>query len=75
MGDGIKLSLGDAYSVVGTTDAKFILLVWLSNLKQSQNDIDIGTFEAIITMQAGNGGEIKGSIASAIEVNPNIEGE
>lgn len=66
IGDGVKLSLGDAYNVVGTTEAKFILLTWLSNLKQSQNDIDIGTFEAIITMQAGNGGEIKGSISSAI---------
>ena len=68
VGDGVKLSLGDAYSVVGTTNTKFILLVWLSNLKQSQNDIDVGTFEAIITMQAGNGGEIKGSISSAIKV-------
>ena len=68
IGDGVKLSLGDAYSVTGTTDTKFILLTWLSNLKQSQNDIDIGTFEAIITMQAGNGGEIKGSISSAIKV-------
>lgn len=68
IGDGVKLSLGDTYSVAGLEDTKFILLIWLSNLKQSQNDIDIGTFEAIITMQAGNGGEIKGSISSAIKV-------
>ena len=68
IGDGVKLSLGDTYSVDGLEDTKFILLIWLSNLKQSQNDIDIGTFEAIITMQAGNGGEIKGSISSAIKV-------
>lgn len=72
IGDGVKLSLGDAYSVGGTTDAKFILLIWLSNLKQSQNDIDIGTFEAIITMQAGNGGEIKGSISSVIVPDTNV---
>lgn len=72
IGDGIKLSLGDAYSVAGTTDTKFILLIWLSNLKQSQNDIDIGTFEAVITMQAGNGGEIKGSISSVIVPDTNV---
>lgn len=74
IGDGIKLSLGDTYEVVGTTNTKFILLIWLTNLKQSQNDIDIGTFEAIITMQAGNGGEIKGSIFSSIIVDDSIDG-
>ena len=47
-------------------NTNFILLVWLSNFKFSQNDIDIGNFEAAVTMQAGNGGEIKGSISSVI---------
>lgn len=75
MGDGVNLSLGDSYSVVGMDSTKFILLMWLSNLNFSQNDIDIGTFEAVVTMQAGNGGEIKGSIASAFEVNDMVGGE
>lgn len=68
MGDGVMLSLGDSYDVKGMSDTKFILLMWLSNLKESQNNIDIGSFEAVVTMQAGNGGQIKGSIASAIKI-------
>lgn len=75
MGDGKALSLGDAYNVTGMTSTKFILLMWLSNLQQSQNDIDVGSFEAIVTMQAGNGGEIKGSIASAIKIEDTVGGE
>lgn len=71
MGDGVGLSLGDAYSVIGMTSTKFILLIWLSNLNQSQNDIDVGSFNAIVTMQAGNGGEIKGSISSVIKIENN----
>lgn len=67
IGNGRGLSLGDSYDVAGTTDAKFILLIWLSNLDYSQNDIDIGAFEAIVTMQAGSGGEIKGSISKVIK--------
>ena len=68
MGDGVGLSLGDSYDVTGMTSTKFILLIWLTNLNTSQNDVDIGSFDAIITMQAGNGGEIKGSISSAIKI-------
>lgn len=75
MGDGVGLSLGEAYSVKGMPDAKFILLIWLSNLKESQNDYDVGEFNAIVTMQAGNGGEIKGSIASSILINDMEGGE
>ena len=69
IGDGVGLSLGDSYDVTGITSTKFILLMWLSNFDYSQNDIDVGSFDAIITMQAGNGGEIKGSIASAIQID------
>lgn len=75
MGDGVGLSLGDAYDVTGMTSTKFILLIWLTNLNLSQNDIDIGNFNAIITMQAGNGGEIKGSIASALKIEDVGNGE
>lgn len=70
MQDGIGLSLGDKYDVTGTLETEFILLIWLTNLNFSQNDTDIGEFNAVITMQAGNGGEIKGSIASVIQSNP-----
>ena len=68
VGDGVGLSLGDAYKVAGTTDTKFILLLWLSNFQYSQNDIDVGSFDAIVTMQAGNGGKVMGSISSVLEI-------
>ena len=67
MGTGLGLSLGDKYNVAGITETEFILLIWLTNLKSSQNDTDIGDFNAIITMQAGNGGQITGSISSVIK--------
>ena len=70
MEDGKGLSLGDAYDIVGTESTKFILLLWLSNLNQSQNDVDVGSFEAVVTMQAGSGGKIMGSISSAIKIEP-----
>ena len=66
VGDGVNLSLGDSYEVVGTDNKSFILLIWLTNLEQSQNERDIGNFNAAITFSMGNGGEIKGSIDSAL---------
>ena len=68
VGDGVELSLGDKYSVFGMERTEFILLFWLSNLEVSQNVTDIGSFEAEVTMQAGNGGQIKGVISSAVVV-------
>lgn len=70
MKDGIGLSLGDKYDVTDISETEFILLIWLKNLNTSQNDTDIGDFNAVITMQAGNGGEIKGSISSVIISEP-----
>lgn len=70
MGIGENLSLGKAHDVTGQESADFILIFWLTNLQESQNAFDIGSFTASITMQAGNGGEIKGTIASAVKVNP-----
>lgn len=69
MEDGVGLSLGDKYDVTGTDSTKFILLMWLSNLNYNQNDIDIGTFNAVVTMQIGSGGQIKGSIDGAIKID------
>lgn len=74
MGDGVGLSLGDKYDVLGMPETEFIILIWLTNKNFNQNDIDIGEFNAIITMQAGNGGEVKGSISSAIIFDENEEG-
>lgn len=68
MGEGKDLSLGDKYDVRGMTSTKFILLMWLSNLEESQNDTDVGSFNAEVTMQAGNGGKIQGTIQSAIHI-------
>ncbi len=68
MGEGTNLSLGDSYDVSGMVETNFILVIWLTNLNESQNESDIGSFNAIITMQAGSGGEIKGSIASALQI-------
>lgn len=75
MKDGTGLSLGDKYDVTGIRETEFILLVWLKNLNASQNDTDIGDFNAVITMQAGNGGEIKGSISSVIKSEPETNPE
>lgn len=68
IGNGEKLSLGEAYDVSSVSEVKFILVIWLTNLGFSQNDIDIGDFNATITFQTGIGGEIKGSIASTIQI-------
>ena len=68
MGEGTGLTLGDKYDVVGTEETNFVLLIWLSNLDVSQNATDIGSFNAVVTMQSGNGGEIKGVISSAVKV-------
>lgn len=69
MDDGVGLTLGDKYDVYGVDSVEFILLIWLTNLEVPQNDFDIGSFNAVVTMQAGNGGQIKGTISSAINVN------
>jgi len=75
MGDGVGLTLGDKYDVFGTDSTEFIILIWLTNLNTSQNEFDIGSFNGIVTMQAGNGGEIKGTISSAVIPGDSIEGE
>lgn len=73
VGDGVGLTLGDKYDVTGTESTEFILLVWLTNLATSQNDTDIGNFSAVVTMQAGSGGEIKGVISNTVVVSQDEE--
>ena len=47
---------------------EFTVSIKVSNLDVGQNDIDVGSFNATVTIQAGSGGEIKGSIASSIKI-------
>lgn len=67
------LSLGSSYDVLGQESADFILMFWLTNLDISQNDFDLGSFNSIVTIQAGNGGQIKGTIASAVKIDSPID--
>ena len=47
--------------------------MWLTNLNESQNEFDIGSYQATVTIQAGNGGEVKGTIASAVKLDTTPE--
>lgn len=75
MGTGENLSLGTSYSVAGLAEKNLLLVFWLTNLNENQNNIDIGSFNAVVTIQAGNGGEIKGTINAAINNNGNSQTE
>lgn len=61
-----NLPLGNEYLIDNNQQLKLILVIWLTNLNESQNNYDIGDFNATITFNLGNGGEIKGTISSAI---------
>ena len=69
MGSGEEVSMGDAYSVEGLDEKNLLLVLWLSNLEMNQNTMDIGNFNVTVTIQAGNGGEIKGTIAGAVQLD------
>ena len=69
MGSGEEVSMGDAYSVEGLDEKNLLLVLWLSNLEMNQNMMDIGNFNVTVTIQAGNGGEIKGTIAGAVQLD------
>lgn len=70
--DGVGLTLGDKYEVANTTEKNLILLMWLTNIEESQNEKNIGTFNSIVTFSMGSGGEIKGSISTVLEENRDI---
>ena len=69
MGEGKELSIGDSYDVYGKNEKNLLLVIWLTNLQTNQNDTDIGSYNITVTIQAGNGGEIKGTIANSVQVN------
>ena len=64
------LSLGNSYEVTGLAEKNLALVIWITNLNENQNDTDIGEFETTVTISAGDGGEIKGTIANALLINP-----
>lgn len=68
-----NLSLGNKYFVGGMSSKELILVMWLSNLDVSQNDTDIGSFQSTITVMAGDGGEIKGTISGAVKLGDSLE--
>lgn len=67
------MSLGSKYNVENKTEKNFILLLWLSNLNESQNKYDLGDFNSTVIFSMGNGGEIKGSISAAISQDDGLE--
>ena len=69
MGEGKNLPLGSSYNVENKLEKKLLLVIWLTNLNENQNLTDIGNFNATVTVSAGDGGEIKGTIASAVQID------
>ncbi|MBR3162451.1 MAG: hypothetical protein IKF19_06960 [Bacilli bacterium] len=55
-----------SYNIANTTDKDFLLVLWLTNLNESQNDFDLGDYNATITFLMGDGGTITGNIAASI---------
>ena len=68
MGLGTNLPLGSSYNVEGLSEKKLLLVIWLTNLNENQNLTDIGNYNATVTVSAGDGGEIKGTIAGAVQI-------
>ena len=61
-----ELSLGNNYDITNTTEKDFLLVIWLKNLEESQNEFDLGDYNMSITFSVGNGGKISGNIAASI---------
>jgi hypothetical protein len=66
------ISLGEKYNIIGTTEKNLLLVIWLSNLEESQNENDVGDFNATVTFSMGNGGEIKGNILASVSENKEV---
>ena len=62
-------SIGNSYNVVGKTEKNLILVIWLTNLNENQNASDIGNYTAEVTILAGNGGQIKGTISGVVQTD------
>lgn len=64
---GENLSLGPAYNVKGLESKSFLLLIWLENKDENQNEFDIGSFNASITFSMGDGSRIEGNIEASLK--------
>lgn len=63
--EGKDLPFGN-YNIENTTEKSFLLVIWLSNLDESQNSYDLGDFNATVTFSMGDGGSITGNIAASM---------
>ena len=63
--EGKDLPFG-SYDILNTTEKNFLLVLWLTNLEESQNDYDLGDYNATVTFIMGDGGSITGNIAASI---------
>lgn len=62
-----EMTLGeDSFYIKDKTELNLVLLIWLSDTGEKQNEIDIGTFYGSVTFKAGKGGQITGNISSSI---------
>lgn len=58
-GDGIKLSLGDSFSLNSNENTEFTLIIWLTNIEESQDEEDAGgKFDASLTYEATSGAKL-----------------
>lgn len=74
--ENVDMSLGDNYSVFGLDDKDLLLVIWLTNLDESQNSYDVGDFNSLITIYlGGNGGEISGSIGGTLNFDGRLQSE
>ena len=59
--------MGDAgFYVKGQKELNLVLVIWLTDTLEPQNEIDIGTFNGDVTFMAGVGGQISGVFSSTI---------
>ncbi len=63
--EGKDLPFG-SYDILNTTEKNFLLVLWLTNLEESQNSYDLGEYNATITFIMGDGGSITGNIVASI---------
>ena len=62
--DGTDLTLGDEFSLDTNESKNFVLIIWLSNLEESQNSYDgHGDFSAVVTYKSTSGSKITGTFS------------
>lgn len=59
------LDLG-TYNISNTTEKHFLLVIWLTNIAESQDSYDSGDYNATVTFTLGEEGKITGNITASI---------